>query len=403
MRRYLALATAAALLVACTRLTPDAAGMPGGSGTTWLRPAMPGTACRLPGADGRMQIAERGIGGTGPITRPPPAPNPAGTPPPTGVAAVITGFGSICLAGLEVQLAPALAVTVDGATASSLHLAAGERAVLVATWQDDRPVTAEVAIRHEIVGPVQKVLRPDHLIVAGQDVHVAPGAWVQAALTPGSWLAVSGLPQPDGGVLASRIDPAAPSAGILLRGRLRRDGQSFAVGALPVSGGDLAPLAGQPVRLTGRLADDRLVVTVAALDRLQSDPALFFGPRVSHYAIQTLIGGGGNGAGPFAVHMALPPGTDLPATPEPAILGLVRTGVTGLVATSVSVAGAETGDGTGGMSPPGNGVNPSAGDGFGRGPVGGHAGGLGAGPGSSGPGPSAPGPSGAGPSGPGGP
>jgi hypothetical protein len=400
------LAAAVALLAACTRGSPDAAALSGGSGTVWLRPAMPGTACRLPGADGRMQIAERGIGGTGPVTRPPPSPTPGGTPPPTGIAAVITGFGSICLAGLEVQLAPSLAVTIDGATASPRHLAAGERAVLVATWQDDRPATAEVAIRHEIVGPVQSVLRPDHLIVAGQDVHVAPGAWVQAALTPGTWIAVSGLPQPDGGVLASRIDPAAAAAGVLLHGRLRRDGHGFAIGALPVLGGNFDKLAGQRVRLVGRLVDDRLMVALAVPDRLESDPALVFGPRVTHYAIQTLIGGG-DGAGPFAVHMALPPGTALPATPEPAILGLVRTGVTGLVATSVSVAGTAPGSVGSALSAQGSGPNSAKDAGFARGPASVHAGGFGPGPsGPSGPGPSGPGgpgPSGPGPSGPGGP
>lgn len=331
-----------AAVLAATACTPqlsrvaDTSGQPSGD---WLRPAMPGTACRVPGGDGQMLLAERGIGGTGPITKPPARPDAGNPPPATGVAAVITGFGSICLAGLEVDLAPQLAVSVDGAASAPLRLAAGERAVLVAQWQDNRPVTAAVAIRHEIVGPVERVMDDGTVIVAGQVVHVAEGAWVTVKPVSGMWVAVSGLPQPDGGVLASRIDSAVSGA-VLLHGRLRRDGQGFSVGTLPVMGRGLAPLAGRMVRLTGQMVDGGLEVTQAVPDQLQTNPATVFGGGVSHYAIQALVSARG---GAFAVHMALPPGTALPASAEPAVLGLVRAGPTDLAATSVSVSSAQVG------------------------------------------------------------
>ncbi|MCB8881554.1 hypothetical protein ACELLULO517_14985 [Acidisoma cellulosilytica] len=379
MKRCPALVTLAWLLTACTPQASELAGPVRWSDVNWLHPAMSGTACRAPEGDGQMRLAERGIGGTGPITRPPTAPGPTDSKPPTGVAAVITGFGSVCLAGLEVALAPSLTVTMDGLTTSEQNLAAGQRAVLVATWDGHRPITAKVAIRHEIVGPVEREVTDGIWIVAGQLVHIAPGAWVQAALTRGNWVAVSGLPQPDGGVLASRIDTAVAGE-VLLRGRLQRNGQDYRIGTLVVVGGDVASLAGEMVSLRGRLVGDALAVQRAMPDQLQSDPAAAFGPGISHFAIQALISGARGGADPFAAHLALPPGTALPAVAEPAILGLVRAGATGLVATSVNVAGGESAD-VGGMTAPRGTAHqpPSPG-----GPSFGHPGGPG--PGGAGPG-----------------
>ncbi|MCB8876468.1 DUF5666 domain-containing protein [Acidisoma silvae] len=382
MRRGLALTSMAVLLAACTGQSLDRAGPVDQLGRNWLSPAMPGTACRVPGGDGRMQLAERGIGGTGPITKPPDKPDPDSVPPPIGVAAVITGFGSVCLAGLEVDLAPSLTVTSDGVATEASALAAGDRALLIATWTGQRPQTAKVAIRHEIIGPVDSVADDGSIVVAGQTVRIAAGAWMPVALAPGRWVAVSGLPQPDGGVLASRIDAAATGTA-LLHGQLQRQGRGYRIGTLPVMGAGLAALSGQRVRLIGLLVDGGLEVTQATPDLLQTNPASVFGAGINHYAIQALVGAAPRGAMPFAVHMALPPGVALPSVNEPAVLGLVRSAATGLVATSVSVSPAEMGKAAGAAGPSGdgNGPGPSGGAGVNRGEGGGHAGGPGGGPG----------------------
>ncbi|WP_459678375.1 hypothetical protein [Acidisoma sp. 7E03] len=42
----------------------------------------------------------------------------------------------------------------DGAPAAETALRAGQRAALMARWQDGRPVTQAIAVRHEVVGPI---------------------------------------------------------------------------------------------------------------------------------------------------------------------------------------------------------------------------------------------------------
>lgn len=370
----------AGLLAACALQPAGTADLSEGQ-PDWLRAATPGTACRIPSGDGRIELAERGIGGTGPIRPQPAAPPavPSETPPATGVAGVITGFGSVCLAGLEVNLAGDLAVTEDGARARP-RLAAGERAILVARWQSGRPRTAAIALRHEIVGPVEAVLPGGGLRVAGQKVTLAAGAWVEAPLQPGAWVAVSGLPLPSGGVLASRIDAAKPGD-VLLHGRLRRRGDLFMVGDLPVTGDGLAVLGGQAVTLRGLLADGRLVVTDAALDGLETDPTRLFGPGVSHYLLQAVVGGSARGAVAFS--FATQPGVALPAEAVSAVIGLERAGEAGLVATAVSPSGtaaagqttAEPRQNAASAMPGRAPAGPGGGPGGGAGPGGGSAGG----------------------------
>ncbi|HEX3984433.1 MAG TPA: DUF5666 domain-containing protein [Acidisoma sp.] len=334
MRRLLSAAAALCLLAACTNVSPEAAGTEHALGANWLRPPMPGTACRVPQGDGRMELAERGIGGTGPLTAPA-APVAKEPKPTTGIAAVITGFGSVCLADREVSMSPDLTVSVDGSVGAAAELAAGQRALLVARWRHDHFDTKNIIIRHEIVGPVQRVDAGGYrLVVAGQAVTIAPNAWVEAPLASGQWVAVSGLPDPEGGVLASRIDPAAAGA-VLLRGRLLRDGARYAVGDLAVEGAGLADLVGQPVTLRGSLAGDALLVAKAEPDSLVTDPAQLFGAAVRHYAIEAVV----SKKGPDAMHFTVPLGMTLPAQAEPTILGLDRTDPNGLVATSVTVAG----------------------------------------------------------------
>lgn len=308
----------------------------------WLRRAAPGQSCRAT-ADGRpMVVAERGVGGTGALQRPPPKPRPD-TPEPTGVAAIITGFGSVCLAGLEVGLVPDVSVSVDGAPASETRLRAGQRAALTARWQDGRPVTSAIAVRHEVVGPIESLGPEGRLTVAGQPVRLIAGDWRAAELVAGAWVAVSGLHAPDGVILASRIDPA-PVGEVLLRGRLSGGPGDWRMGRLTIDLPGAPVTAAGAVVVRGRLENGRLRAGVWQPDRLETDPAGYFGPAVHRYAIQALVAADGHALASYEFKLPLPRDMALPNAVVPAVIGFERTGITGIAATSVSP---EAGSGSG--------------------------------------------------------
>jgi hypothetical protein len=346
----------------------------------WLHGAGLGQTCRAT-ADGRpLEVAERGVGGTGPLQPPAPKPLP-GTSDPTGVAAIITGFGSVCLAGLEVGLAPDLAVSVDGAPAAEDSLRAGQRAALTARWEDGRPVTGAIAVRHEVVGPIDALGADGRLTVAGQPVRVVAGDWRAAKLIPGAWVAVSGLRAPDGVILASRIDPAAVGD-VLLRGRLAGGPDGWRMGLLAIDPPAGPVAAAGAVVVQGRLQDGRLQVAFWQPDTLETNPAGYFGPAVHRYAIQALVAADGHALASYDFKVSLPRNMPLPNAVVPAVIGFERMGMAGMAATSVSPEG-ETENAPDSHAEPGIGMPARGADGSEHGPGGmgsGPAGGVGHGP-----------------------
>ena len=121
--------------------------------------------------------SDRGIGGTGgPASGPEISDRGIGG---TGIVGVITGFGSIIINGLEITYAPSTPLTVDGVSDTGAALRVGQMAALVAS--DDHGLHAvDIAVRHEVSGPVTSVSADDGprgrmLSVAGQQVAIAAG------------------------------------------------------------------------------------------------------------------------------------------------------------------------------------------------------------------------------------
>lgn len=352
----------AALLTSCLaapRGGAPASGLAVALPLAWLHPGEAAGTCRAT-ADGRpLLIAERGLGGTGPLQ--PKAPTPAplpGKPEPTGIAAIITGFGSVCLAGLEVGLAPDLAVSVDGSPAPETVLRAGQRAALTARWEEGQPMTGAIAVRHEVVGPIDSLAPDGRLVVAGQAVRVVPGGWGEVSPQRGAWVAVSGLHAPDGVILASRIDPALAGT-VLVRGRLAGGPGDWRIGALALDlPGDSAAMQG-PLVLRGRLQGARLQVVSWQLDGLEADPAGYFGAEVHRYAIQALVTADGHGLASYDFKVPLPRDLPLPRTVVPALVGFERTGMP--AAAMAGPHGPGTGAGPGSASGPAGAAGPRGG------------------------------------------
>lgn len=246
-------------------------------------PAAEPAVCRI-GPDGGRPVADRGIGGTGaPATRL--ADRGIGG---TGIIGVITGFASVCVAGEEVALPGNVSTRMDEDAAGLDDLRAGQVVALEAAGPPGALQAQRIVVRHAVIGPVDSV-GPGTVTVAGQVVAVgnATGAGVNAM--PGQWVAVSGLRQGPGMIVATRIDPAPPGR-VLVRGELVRIYGAARIGSLPVQlpPGFAVP-GGFPVTVTGHLDGGVLLADSATRDLASESPSAYFGPAVHDFVIEGAV------------------------------------------------------------------------------------------------------------------
>ena len=171
----------------------------------------------------------------------------------TGVIGTIRRFGSIVVNDLRVTFPTSVRVTIDDREATSRDLRLGHVVEVLAHGRLDSLVTTEIAVRSEMVGPVESI-DGDGFMVLGQHVVMEHGN-VSTDRHIGEVVAVSGLRRPDGTVVASLVEHR-PGAASRLRGPLRINAAGdLTIGALRIAG--LEPkLAGRRVSLTGDRRDE---------------------------------------------------------------------------------------------------------------------------------------------------
>ena len=220
-----------------------------------------------------MQVADRGIGGTG-----------IGG---TGIIGVVTGFGSICLAGRTVELPDDVPVRMDDRPSDPASLRTGQVAAVGARKVLGALSARTIDILHTVIGPVDAA-SPGTLTVAGQQVHF-PGATGPALdAKPGTWVAVSGLRRPDGSVEATRIDPAEPGL-VTVRGELVRIYGATRIGSLGIR---LPPSSNLPggwsIVVTGHIISGVLVADTASIEP-NENPSDYFGPATTNFIVEGYI------------------------------------------------------------------------------------------------------------------
>jgi len=180
----------------------------GGIGGTGARAesGIGGTGTRADsGIGGTGVTAGGGIGGTG--TR---------AESDLGLVGVITGFGSICVNGVEVHYDAATPVTQNGQLAAAGALALGQIVAVRAAGEGAQARAKAIDIVDAAVGPASAIdAAAGTLHVLGQPVRIepstvlGPGLARTALAEAGASLRVSGLRAADGTIVATRIDRAA--------------------------------------------------------------------------------------------------------------------------------------------------------------------------------------------------
>lgn len=140
----------------------------------------------------QLVSADRGLGGSGisPEDR-----GLGGSGIRAGIIGVVTGFGSLCVNGYEVELDERSVVTLEGRPATEADIHLGQLVVIEADQTEGKLRAASVDVRLAAMGPVSAVSADGRtLTMLGQTVRLSNIAGEAAEkVGPGDWVAVSGL------------------------------------------------------------------------------------------------------------------------------------------------------------------------------------------------------------------
>ncbi len=181
----------------------------------------------------------------------------------TGIVGVVTGFASVCVNGVEVEVESDTPVQRDGQGASLYELAVGQLVAVRAQGAGTEVRAQRIEMLDAVVGPVEAIdTDRQALRVLGQRVRVLAEADL-AALKSGDWVRVSGHRLANGEVRASRVQPlpvGAPRVAQAL-GLIEPDGVGgLRLGGTPVPWppGQALPAAGQEWLVQGTWDGQRL-------------------------------------------------------------------------------------------------------------------------------------------------
>ena len=215
------------------------------------------------------QREERGLGGT-------------------GIVGVVTGFGSICVNGFEVQMAANTTVSVEGLPAAAGDVRLGQVVEIEAYTGANGLSAARVDVAVAVAGPVSAIADDRaSLTVAGQSVAIAGfgGSTDISAVRRGDWVVVSGLRRSDDSIAGTSI-VRLPRRGreVFVSGTARANAGRVGIGDLPITAAIVTPGATVAVRgtLNGGTLRARAVQAATGFSQAMGSVSLqAYGPHLA--------------------------------------------------------------------------------------------------------------------------
>jgi uncharacterized protein DUF5666 len=194
-----------------------------------------------------------GVGGTGVTDSP-------GGVGGTGIFGRIDEFGSIWVNGHEIHYDDDLPLTYRGDGVDTEKFALGQIVAIVADKTNDDWRARAARIVEEVIGPIEVSADGGSVTVLEQKIlfteETIYSNGVRETVTPGSMITVSGFRTPEGAILATRVEPVSPRAGLFVRGPVANlSGSSFSIYGLNVHYEGLSLSEGGIVAVSGALID----------------------------------------------------------------------------------------------------------------------------------------------------
>src|SRR5262249_42728873 len=133
-----------------------------------------------------------------------------------GILGTVTGFGSVCLNGVEVAYDEATPVSESGTAVAATKLVRGMTVAVTAIETTGHLAAGAIEIAPAVMGPVTAVESPGAFAVMGVRVEIPPTESPQT-LSVGAIVSVHGLQRNDGVIDATQI-AAIETQTVLVRG-----------------------------------------------------------------------------------------------------------------------------------------------------------------------------------------
>lgn len=204
----------------------------------------------------------------------------------TGIVGIISGFGSICVNGVEIHYDAATPIVENGITTNA-NLALGQTVSILATSDAQNYHAQEIHLLHEIKGAVESVDANNEIFhVLGQTVHLPETLLEKIAV--GDKVVISGNRLSDGSVEATRIEKYDTLNTVSLIGSLEMDHSSnhFHIGnqKIELPQDHTSVKVGDEISVQGMLKDNVLHV-----EKIEQSPRWSFSNRVDQLLLQGYI------------------------------------------------------------------------------------------------------------------
>lgn len=216
----------------------------------------------------------------------------------TGIVGTVRAFGSIWVNGVEVHYWEDQPLTIYDRPGTAKDLRVGQVVAVEARVQAGRLVADAIEVRHAVVGPIASLDRRAGILQAlGQRIRMPQGDPLNATLREGDWIAVSGIRDPTGVVVASHLDRPPEGLEAWVRGEVEGvDTSGLVIGGrrypLPPGAVPSAIPVGADLTLYGQPDGDTLLGS-----RMRVGWDLSFGGRVRGFLLEGYIDSSGRRIG----------------------------------------------------------------------------------------------------------
>ncbi len=219
---------------------------------------------------------DSGIGGTGQKTD-----HQAGI-----IIGTITGFGSICVNGIEIHYSDSTPVSINGETGKVELLAIGQVVSVNVIGTGNEVQAQDINVINVVAGPITDIeTASNRVTVLGQQVQLSAKTQFSAGTTAvtdiqnlqkGNFIQVSGLREADGNIIASRVEKTVEQNIVHIRGTATDvTAGRFKVGNMTIETKDHRFVnEGQEITVNGEIVDGKIIAKNLVIPTLKDNQRL---------------------------------------------------------------------------------------------------------------------------------
>lgn len=198
----------------------------------------------------------------------------------TGIVGSVTGFGSIFVNGVEVEISDQTRLSVDGRQVDDYSYAIGETVEILAANNASHTTALQLNVRHEIIGPVSSWDdKTNSMQILGQRIQVPEnsGPW-----SIDQMVKVSGFRDELGAIYARHVETSEDNT-VLIRGMAEQISSQVSLAGYAIADKSLLQNTEGLIQLRGQLQQGSLDI-----QHIQAQSAVPY-QQVRHWKIEGFV------------------------------------------------------------------------------------------------------------------